>query len=127
MAWNYDMDSCPLDTEVRLLSEAGNPLLPQHAFIGTITHNGRGICRAGDPDYFYRSKLVAWQPIYKNEGVNYMSLSEAVDILKKDKDAMQLVIALGNGNDKMQASADAMAIVLAWVDKMYSAFIMIGK
>lgn len=65
--WNYDMESCPLDTKVCLLSGGGNPLLPQQNFVGTITHNGRfktrGKCYAGDPDYFYRSAIVAWKPL----------------------------------------------------------------
>lgn len=65
MDWNYDMDSCPLDTKVCLLSGDGNLLLPQQEFIGTITDNGRfrtrGECYSGDPDYFYRSAIVAWK------------------------------------------------------------------
>ena len=65
MDWNYDMDSCPLDTKVCLLSGDGNILLPQQEFIGTITDNGRfrtrGECYSGDPDYFYRSAIVAWK------------------------------------------------------------------
>ncbi len=65
MEWNYDMESCPLDTKVCLLSGDGNLLLPQQEFVGTITHNGRfrtrGECYSGDPDYFYRSSIVAWK------------------------------------------------------------------
>ena len=65
MDWNYDMDSCPLDTKVCLLSADGCFLLPQQEFVGTITHNGRfvtrGKCFSGDSDYFYRSKIIAWK------------------------------------------------------------------
>lgn len=56
-----------------------------------------------------------------------MCLGEAIDILKKDKDAAELVIALGNGNDKMEAYVEATDVVLDWVDKMYSALMKIGK
>ncbi len=64
MDWNYDIESCPLDTKVCLLS-AECPLLPQMEYIGTITFNGRfkvkGECFSGDPDCFYRSAIVAWK------------------------------------------------------------------
>ena len=64
--WNYDMESCPLDTKVHLLSSDDCFLLPQREYVGTITHNGRfktrGECYSGDPDYFYRSEIVAWKP-----------------------------------------------------------------
>ena len=64
--WNYDMDSCPLDTKVYLLSSNDCFLLPQREYVGTITHNGkfktRGECYSGNPDYFYRSAIVAWKP-----------------------------------------------------------------
>ena len=64
--WNYDMKSCPLDTKVHLLSSDDCFLLPQREYVGTITHNGRfktrGKCYNGDPDYFYRSAIVAWKP-----------------------------------------------------------------
>ncbi len=56
-----------------------------------------------------------------------MCLSEAVDILKKDKEATELVIALGNGNEKMEAYVEATDVVLEWVDKMYSALLKIGS
>ena len=55
-----------------------------------------------------------------------MCLSEAVDILKKDKEAVALVIALGNGNEKMEAYIEATDVVLEWVDKMYSALFKTG-
>ena len=68
--WNYNMDYCPLDTKVRLLSSDDCMLLPQMEFVGTLTDNGnyitRGKCYKGDPDYFYRSKIVAWKP-YREE------------------------------------------------------------
>lgn len=64
--WNYDMISCPLNTKLYLLSEDCSPILPQQVFVGTIVYNGaiitRGQCFQGDPDYFYRSKIIAWQP-----------------------------------------------------------------
>lgn len=63
--WNYDMESCPLDTNVRLLSAEGHLLLPQSEFVGTLTFNGRFITRGelykGDPELFYRSAIVAWK------------------------------------------------------------------
>jgi len=65
MKWNYDMESCPLDTKVRLLSSNDCLLLPQKEYVGTITFNGRyrerGECHEGDPEYFYRSAIVAWK------------------------------------------------------------------
>lgn len=71
MDWNYDMDSCPLDTKVCLLSADGYSLLPQQEFVGTFTLNGqivtKGRCISGDPYYFYRSKIVAWK---KYDGEN---------------------------------------------------------
>ena len=64
--WNYDMESCPLDAKVHLLSSDDCFLLPQREYVGTITHNGRfktrGECYSDDPDYFYRSAIVAWKP-----------------------------------------------------------------
>ena len=67
--WNYDMESCPLDTEVRLLSSDGCPLLPQREYVGTVTHNGKsmvnGECHRGDPECFYRSAIVAWKGLEK--------------------------------------------------------------
>nr|DAM43377.1 MAG TPA: hypothetical protein [Caudoviricetes sp.] len=65
MDWNYDMDSCPLDTKVFLLSANDNLLLPQREFVGTLTRKGHSVrrdkCFSGDPEYFYRSKIVAWK------------------------------------------------------------------
>lgn len=67
--WNFDMENCPLETKVYLLSANDFPILPQQAFVGTITKNGSskriGECFQGDPDYFYRSKIIAWQPFYE--------------------------------------------------------------
>lgn len=65
--WNYDMDSCPLDTKVCLLSsDKGFIFLPQREYVGTLTFNGRFVTRGelyeGDPDLFYRSAIVAWKP-----------------------------------------------------------------
>ena len=66
MEWNYNMDKCPLDKRVKLLSDEGCFLLPQMEFEGTITYgiNGyktRGKIFVGDPDYFYRSAIIAWK------------------------------------------------------------------
>lgn len=65
MDWNYDMESCPLDAKVRLISSDGCPLLPKMEYVGTITFNGRfktrGECYDGDKDYFYRSAIMAWK------------------------------------------------------------------
>ena len=36
MEWNYNMDACPLDTRVELLSEN-----ERNTFEGTITYNGK--------------------------------------------------------------------------------------
>ena len=77
MDWNYDMDACPLDTKVRLLSESDFPLLPQAEYVGTITHNGRFRTRGkyyeGDPDCFYRSAIVAWKPYEEKKGETTMT------------------------------------------------------
>lgn len=65
MEWNYNMESCPIDTRVCLLTADDCPLLLQQEFVGTLTFNGRfitrGECYSGDPDHFYRSKIVAWK------------------------------------------------------------------
>lgn len=62
MDWNYDMDSCPLDTKVFLLSASDNLLLPQREFVGTLTCKGhsvrRGKCFSGCPEYFTEVKLL---------------------------------------------------------------------
>lgn len=67
--WNYDLDSCPLDTKVYLLSKDDFPILPQQVFVGTVAYRGsfrrKGECFSGNPDYFYRSEMVAWKP-YNN-------------------------------------------------------------
>lgn len=61
------MDECPLDTKVKLLSANDFPILPQMEYIGTITFNGRykcrGECYEGDPEYFYRSAIIAWKEV----------------------------------------------------------------
>ncbi|HHU55745.1 MAG TPA: hypothetical protein GXZ48_03525 [Acholeplasmataceae bacterium] len=71
MEWNYNMNECPLDTVVCLLSKDDNILLPEQEFVGTITSNGkfiiRGKCYFGNPDYFYRSAIVAWKTIETNQ------------------------------------------------------------
>lgn len=65
--WNYDLNECPLETKVLLLSADDFPILPQQEFIGTIIFNGRyltrGECYKGDPEYFYRSKIIAWKKL----------------------------------------------------------------
>lgn len=69
MEWNYNMEEAPLDVPIKLLSADDCPLLPQREYIGTITNNGsyltRGECIVGDPDYFYRSAIIAWMYIDK--------------------------------------------------------------
>ncbi len=71
--WNYNMDECPLDTCVHLLSDNKDILLPQMDFVGTITmdinkgYKTRGMCYWGDPDCFYRSEIIAWKPFPGNE------------------------------------------------------------
>ena len=46
--------------------QKGTIMTKQREYVGTITHNGRfktrGECYSGDPDYFYRSAIVAWKP-----------------------------------------------------------------
>ena len=51
-----------------------------------------------------------------------MSLSEAIEILKKHKESVALVIASGNGNEQMALFVNAVDTVIQWVDKMYSVF-----
>ncbi len=82
MDWNNDMESCPLDEKVCLLSSDTSFLLPQKENIGTITFNGRfktkGECYKGNPDYFYRSAIVAWKP-YKEESMNRLTSDKDVN------------------------------------------------
>lgn len=63
--WNYDINECPLDTKVELLSEYNPPVLPQKIYVGTITERDgiryRGECLKGNPDWFYRSSIIAWR------------------------------------------------------------------
>lgn len=66
MEWNYNLNEAPIDTPIQLLSADDCLLLPQKIFIGTITYNHkgeltRGECLVGEPDYFYRSEIVAWR------------------------------------------------------------------
>ena len=67
MDWNYNLNETPLNVPVKLLSADDCLLLPQREYIGTIVDNGRyltrGECIKGDPDYFYRSAIVAWKEI----------------------------------------------------------------
>ena len=60
MEWNYDMDACPLETRVKLLSEN-----KRNTFEGTITYNGkyrvRGYLFCGDCDAFYKLGIIAWK------------------------------------------------------------------
>ena len=56
-----------------------------------------------------------------------MDLVSAIDILKKDKEAMDLVIKLGNGTPQMEDLVEATDVVIDWVDKMYLALIQLGK
>ena len=62
MKWNYNMNSCPIDTRVKLLSEN-----KRNTFEGTITlsHDGKykvkGNIFVGNGDYFYKLGLLAWR------------------------------------------------------------------
>lgn len=79
MDWNYNMDEAPLNTPLRLLSSDDCLLLPQHEYIGTITtHEGgeyltRGECIEGNPEYFYRSKIIGWKNIDKSEDRKFIT------------------------------------------------------
>ena len=69
--WNYDIGSVPHDIPVELLSSDDCFLLPQRKYVGTIirckregvTFDALGECIEGDPDYFFRSQMVAWRPV----------------------------------------------------------------
>lgn len=78
LMWNYDMEKCPLNKKVFLLSDDDFPVLPQGIYIGTIIDNGkyktRGECFMGDPDCFYRSKIIAWCPCNKKTLNRYFVL-----------------------------------------------------
>lgn len=68
MEWNYNLNEAPIDTPIQLLSRNDSPILPPQEFVGTITYGRkdeltRGKCLVGDPDYFYRSAMVAWKEI----------------------------------------------------------------
>ena len=60
MKWNYNMNSCPIDTRVKLLSEN-----KRNTFEGTITYNGkyrvRGYLFCGDCDVFNKLGIIAWK------------------------------------------------------------------
>lgn len=73
MEWNYNLNEAPIDTPIQLLSRDDSPILPQQEFVGTITYGHkneltRGKCLVGDPDYFYRSAMVAWKDIQNDGG-----------------------------------------------------------
>ena len=72
MEWNYNLNEAPIDTPIQLLSRNDSPILPQQEFVGTITYGHRnelvkGECLVGNPDYFYRSAIIAWKEIKKLE------------------------------------------------------------
>ena len=56
-----------------------------------------------------------------------MDLFTAIDILKKDKEAMNLVIKLGNGTPQMEELVEATDVVIDWIDKMYVCLCKLGK
>ena len=56
-----------------------------------------------------------------------MSLSEAIDVLKKHKEEMEASVVLRNGNYEVQSYIEAINVVLSWVDKMYAALMRIGS
>lgn len=68
MRWNYNMNECPLDTPICLLSEDGF-LFPQQQFIGILRKKNNQLCKGecikGNAKYFYISKLVAWGEMAK--------------------------------------------------------------
>ena len=74
--WNYDIGSVPHDTPVELLSSDDCLLLPQRKYVGTVirckredgTFDALGECIEGDPDYFFRSQMIAWRPIQEEKG-----------------------------------------------------------
>lgn len=66
MEWNYNLNEAPIDTPIQLLSRDDSPMFPQQVFVGTLEYGHtneliRGKCLVGDPDYFYRSAMVAWK------------------------------------------------------------------
>ena len=68
MDWNYDLNKCPKDPPVWLLSDDDFPVLPQNEYLGTIIDSKQGYltkgeCFYGDPDYFYISKIIAWREV----------------------------------------------------------------
>lgn len=74
--WNYNLESCPLNTIVWLLSENDYPILPQNIYLGSITRSlqgflTRGECYIGDKDLFYRSKIIAWTSIDNSNFICY--------------------------------------------------------
>lgn len=87
MSWNNNIEACPLNTRVCLLSAGNSFLFPQQEFIGTLTFNGkfitRGECYNGNPDYFYRSKIIAWK--FENERSDYENKSVRLQLAKKVK------------------------------------------
>ena len=47
MDWNYDLNKCPKDTPVWLLSDDGFPVLPQNEYLGTIIDSKQGYLTRG--------------------------------------------------------------------------------
>lgn len=63
--WNPIMLNCPSHIIVSLLDEYSNE------YIGTVYRDSnkmyRGECYKGDPDMFYRMKIVAWKSLTPND------------------------------------------------------------
>lgn len=74
--WNYDLDSCPLNTEVYLLLRNATYVCEESIYTGIITKEPYGDskikwdCRkyfSGNPNNFYQDAIVAWRPYKDNE------------------------------------------------------------
>lgn len=85
LEWDYDMEKCPQNQKVFLLSDDEFPILPQNIYVGTIIDNGRfktrGECFMGDRDYFYRSKIIAWLP-FSRKTLNWYFISNLSKLTK---------------------------------------------
>lgn len=55
-----------------------------------------------------------------------MDLVTAMDVLKKDRDSMELVVKLGNGTPEMEELIEATDVVFDWIDRMYVSLAKLG-
>lgn len=74
--WNYDINSCPLNTEVYLLLRNATYVCEESIYTGIITKEPYGDskikwdCRkyfSGNPNNFYQDAIVAWKPYKDND------------------------------------------------------------